>query len=494
MPLPGCPSACSQAGSTILPCRIRSLPRAAPGRSCKRAGAWEWSPRRTTRRTRFRARHRSTSTHLEGNSMSTTSTEPHLKRGLSNRHMQLIAIGGAIGTGLFMGSGKTISVGRAVGHLRLHDHRLHAVLRDARDGRVAADQHRSTRPSPTLPATCLARGPRSSRGWTYWFCWVVTGIADVVAIAALRGVLVARICRCGSRRWPASCCCWRLNLPTREAFGETEFWFALIKIVAIGALIVIGLVMVITGFRAPRRHGLLPESLERRRHVPDRLHGLRRRFPDRGVRRSSASSWWVPPPPKPRIRRRTCPRRSTPSRSASSSSTWLPLVVLMAVPPWNAVQRRAIAVRGHVRPGGPCRRRRPRELRGADLGNLVGQLRHLLDLPHDPRPGRGGRCAQAPSRSSPRPRCRATLCCSPACSCWPAWRCSTRGQRGRRLHPGHHHLGAVLHVRLVDHPAQLHRSTASVARNCTRTASSRCPAERSCLTWCWPSSASSSGR
>ena len=40
--------------------------------------------------------------------MSTTSSSPKLERGLSNRHIQLIAIGGAIGTGLFMGSGKTI--------------------------------------------------------------------------------------------------------------------------------------------------------------------------------------------------------------------------------------------------------------------------------------------------------------------------------------------------------------------------------------------------
>lgn len=36
--------------------------------------------------------------------------EQHLRRALSNRHIQLLAIGGAIGTGLFMGSGKTISV------------------------------------------------------------------------------------------------------------------------------------------------------------------------------------------------------------------------------------------------------------------------------------------------------------------------------------------------------------------------------------------------
>ena len=39
-----------------------------------------------------------------------TQEENNLQRGLSNRHIQLIAIGGAIGTGLFMGSGKTISL------------------------------------------------------------------------------------------------------------------------------------------------------------------------------------------------------------------------------------------------------------------------------------------------------------------------------------------------------------------------------------------------
>ena len=43
--------------------------------------------------------------------MTEPATPPeHLRRSLSNRHLQLIAIGGAIGTGLFMGSGKTISL------------------------------------------------------------------------------------------------------------------------------------------------------------------------------------------------------------------------------------------------------------------------------------------------------------------------------------------------------------------------------------------------
>jgi len=44
----------------------------------------------------------------------TAPDEPHLQRNLTNRHIQLIAIGGAIGTGLFMGSGKTISLAQSI--------------------------------------------------------------------------------------------------------------------------------------------------------------------------------------------------------------------------------------------------------------------------------------------------------------------------------------------------------------------------------------------
>ena len=62
---------------------------------------------------------------------------PQLRRGLSNRHIQLIAIGGAIGTGLFMGSGKTISLRRPGGIAGVRDHRILRVLRAARDGRAA---------------------------------------------------------------------------------------------------------------------------------------------------------------------------------------------------------------------------------------------------------------------------------------------------------------------------------------------------------------------
>jgi len=172
-----------------------------------------------------------------------------LSRQLTNRHIQLIAIGGAIGTGLFMGSGKTISLAgpsvlfvymiiggmlffvmRAMGELLLSNHKYHSFADFAGD----------------------LLGPWAGffTGWTYWFCWIVTGIADVIAIAGYV-----------SYWWP-DLPLWipalatvvvliGLNLVTVKAFGETEFWFAMIKIVAIVALIVVGLVMVASHFAAP---------------------------------------------------------------------------------------------------------------------------------------------------------------------------------------------------------------------------------------------------
>jgi D-serine/D-alanine/glycine transporter len=87
-------------------------------------------------------------------------------------------------------------------------------------------------------------------GWTYWFCWIITAIADVIAIAAY-----AQYWFPGLAPWiPAVLCVLlllTLNLTTVRLFGEMEFWFALIKIVAICALIVTGFALVAWGFESP---------------------------------------------------------------------------------------------------------------------------------------------------------------------------------------------------------------------------------------------------
>ncbi|MBN8715278.1 MAG: D-serine/D-alanine/glycine transporter [Xanthomonadales bacterium] len=185
--------------------------------------------------------------------MTTSQQQPdHLRRSLSNRHLQLIAIGGAIGTGLFMGSGKTISLAgpsivlvyliigvvlffvmRAMGELLLSNLNYKSFIDFSTDLL-----------GPWAGFFC---------GWTYWFCWIVTATADVIAISAYTQFWLP-----GLAAWiPAIICVLillGLNLVTVKLFGELEFWFALIKIIAISALIVAGFGLVAWGFRSPSGH------------------------------------------------------------------------------------------------------------------------------------------------------------------------------------------------------------------------------------------------
>jgi D-serine/D-alanine/glycine transporter len=178
-----------------------------------------------------------------------SSGEPQLSRQLSNRHIQLIAIGGAIGTGLFMGSGKTISLAgpSVIFVYMIIGFMLFFVMRAMGELLLSNLHYKSF---ADFAADLLGPWAGFFTGWTYWFCWIVTGVADVVAISGY------------VQYWWRDLPLWipalaavvlliGLNLPTVKAFGETEFWFALIKIVAIGALIVVGLVMVLNHFQAP---------------------------------------------------------------------------------------------------------------------------------------------------------------------------------------------------------------------------------------------------
>lgn len=172
--------------------------------------------------------------------------EQKLKRDLKDRHVQLIAIGGTIGTGLFLGSGKAIQqagpsivlaylivgiavffVMRALGELLLSNAGYQSFTDFATD----------------------YIGPWAGfvTGWTYWFCWIMTAMAEIIAV----GVYV--------RYWfnipqwvPALACLvllLGLNLLTVKLFGELEFWFALIKVITILVLISIGIILLIMGFK-----------------------------------------------------------------------------------------------------------------------------------------------------------------------------------------------------------------------------------------------------
>ena len=172
-----------------------------------------------------------------------------LQRNLTNRHIQLIAIGGAIGTGLFMGSGKTISLAgpSIVFVYAIIGVMLFFVMRAMGELLLSNLQYRSF-----IDFSSDLLGPWAGffTGWTYWFCWIVTGIADVIAISSYSQFWFPDL-----PQWAPAVACvgllLGLNLLTVKLFGEIEFWFAMIKIVAIVALVGTGLYMVGSAFVSP---------------------------------------------------------------------------------------------------------------------------------------------------------------------------------------------------------------------------------------------------
>ncbi|MCG3471465.1 D-serine/D-alanine/glycine transporter [Xenorhabdus bovienii] len=176
----------------------------------------------------------------------------HLQRSLTNRHIQLIAIGGAIGTGLFMGSGKTISLAgpSIIFVYMIIGFMLFFVMRAMGELLLSNLHYKSF---SDFAADLLGPWAGFFVGWTYWFCWVITGVADVVAITSYVSYWTPDF-----PEWVTSLLCvfilLTLNLATVKLFGELEFWFAMIKIVAIVALIVIGGILIGTHFQSPAGH------------------------------------------------------------------------------------------------------------------------------------------------------------------------------------------------------------------------------------------------
>ncbi len=168
-----------------------------------------------------------------------------LERGLKDRHIQLIAIGGAIGVGLFLGSAKAISkagpallltyalaglavffIMRALGELLIH--------------RPVAGSF------ATYAEEYVSPWAGYVTGWTYWFTWIVTGMAELTAVGVYFHYWFPDI-----PQWiPALgtlVILYSANLIAVKVFGEMEFWFAIIKVVTIIAMLVIGLVIIFFG-------------------------------------------------------------------------------------------------------------------------------------------------------------------------------------------------------------------------------------------------------
>ena len=168
-----------------------------------------------------------------------------LKRDLKNRHVQLIAIGGTIGTGLFLGSGKSIHL---AGPSILFSYliigiALFFVMRALGELLLSNTNHTSF---IDFAAEYLGPWAGFVTGWTYWFCWIMTAMADIIAVGLYTQYWF------DIPQWVPAIICLvillGLNLLTVKLFGELEFWFAIIKVITIIALIVIGIVLIVIGF------------------------------------------------------------------------------------------------------------------------------------------------------------------------------------------------------------------------------------------------------
>nr|WP_246430763.1 amino acid permease [Streptomyces rectiverticillatus] len=165
-----------------------------------------------------------------------------LKAGLKNRHLSMIAIGGVIGAGLFVGSASGIA---AAGPGILISYALVGTL-VVFVMRMLGEMAAANPTSGSFSAyadRALGRWAGFSIGWLYWFFWVVVLAVEATAGAAILNGWIPSV-----PQWA-----WALivmivltatNLASVSSYGEFEFWFAGIKVVAIAAFVIIGLLAV----------------------------------------------------------------------------------------------------------------------------------------------------------------------------------------------------------------------------------------------------------
>lgn len=171
--------------------------------------------------------------------------QSQLKRGLSNRHMQLIALGGSIGVGLFYGSSSTIQLaGPAVllAYL-IGGIIIFTIMRALGEMAVAEPVSGSF---STYANKYLGKFAGFLTGWTYWFMWVVVGMAELTVVGSYINYWFPAV-----PTWVTALVVLvvmtLINLANVKMYGEFEFWFAMIKVVAIVAMIIVGICIILFG-------------------------------------------------------------------------------------------------------------------------------------------------------------------------------------------------------------------------------------------------------
>lgn len=171
-------------------------------------------------------------------------SQQKLERGLSSRHVEMIALGGTIGTGLFLGAGHSISTaGPAILLVYIITGLFMFWMMRALGELLLTDPDKPT--FVGFVEKYLGKKAGFVIGWTYWIGWITIAMAELTAVGTYM------------KFWFPGIPVWiweiiflvalyGINVIAVSAFGETEFWFSMIKIVAIVAMIVAGIIMIVT--------------------------------------------------------------------------------------------------------------------------------------------------------------------------------------------------------------------------------------------------------
>ncbi|MGC6388258.1 aromatic amino acid transporter AroP [Ewingella sp. S1.OA.A_B6] len=161
-----------------------------------------------------------------------------LKRGLKNRHIQLIALGGAVGTGLFLGSASVIQSagpGIILGYA-IAGFIAFLIMRQLGEMVVAEPVAGSF---SHFAYKYWGGFAGFASGWNYWVLYVLVAMAELTAVGKYIQFWYPEI-----PTWASAAVFFVLinaiNLTNVKVFGEMEFWFAIIKVVAVVAMILFG--------------------------------------------------------------------------------------------------------------------------------------------------------------------------------------------------------------------------------------------------------------
>lgn len=186
--------------------------------------------------------------------------ESSLHRGLKNRHIQLIALGGAIGTGLFLGIAQTI---KTAGPSVLLGYAIAGVIAFfimRQLGEMVVDEPVAGSFSYFANKYCGHFAGFVS-GWNYWVLYVLVSMAELSAVGIYVQYWWPAI-----PTWVSALVCFgvinAINLSSVKSYGEMEFWFSIIKVAAIVGMIGFGGYLLFSGNAGPEasvtnlwRHG-----------------------------------------------------------------------------------------------------------------------------------------------------------------------------------------------------------------------------------------------